>query len=378
MARNAAGLRGRARADPGAARGVLGRRAGPGRRRELNQALEKAGRVADFLELARADVPRRAGARGVVRRPLPRGAPDAGRRGAARRRALRATSRPGSGAGDGPRAGRCTRSRCAFEHVKPSPEELQVMRPQAPRLAPERPRRAGPDGATTRLPDISEHMSFLEMLDVVNEQLIAARRGADRLRPRLPRGDLRRLRLHDQRRGARPAAGAPPSASSTCATSGRRRAHARALAGARLPGGPRPDGRPRRLRPHHPGRRLRLGQHRQRAGGERHPGAEDRSPTVAMDAAQCIGCGACVAQCPNGAAQLFTARQGLAPGAPAAGPARALASGCETMVARMEAEGFGSCTQLRRVRGGLPEGDLDRLHRPDEPRLAPLPPARQA
>jgi len=27
----------------------------------------------------------------------------------------------------------------------------------------------------------------------------------------------------------------------------------------------------------------------------------------AMDAAQCIGCGACVAQCPNGAAQLFTA-----------------------------------------------------------------------
>ena len=28
---------------------------------------------------------------------------------------------------------------------------------------------------------------------------------------------------------------------------------------------------------------------------------------VAMDAAACIGCGACVAACPNGAAQLFTA-----------------------------------------------------------------------
>ena len=26
-----------------------------------------------------------------------------------------------------------------------------------------------------------------------------------------------------------------------------------------------------------------------------------------MDAAACIGCGACVAACPNGAAQLFTA-----------------------------------------------------------------------
>jgi succinate dehydrogenase / fumarate reductase iron-sulfur subunit len=28
---------------------------------------------------------------------------------------------------------------------------------------------------------------------------------------------------------------------------------------------------------------------------------------AAMDAAACIGCGACVAACPNGAAQLFTA-----------------------------------------------------------------------
>ena len=27
----------------------------------------------------------------------------------------------------------------------------------------------------------------------------------------------------------------------------------------------------------------------------------------AMDAAACIGCGACVAACPNGAGQLFTA-----------------------------------------------------------------------
>ena len=31
----------------------------------------------------------------------------------------------------------------------------------------------------------------------------------------------------------------------------------------------------------------------------------------AMDAAQCIGCGACVAACPNGAANLFTAAQVL-------------------------------------------------------------------
>jgi succinate dehydrogenase / fumarate reductase iron-sulfur subunit len=39
--------------------------------------------------------------------------------------------------------------------------------------------------------NISEHMSFLEMLDVVNEQAAREGRGADRLRPRLPRGHLR-------------------------------------------------------------------------------------------------------------------------------------------------------------------------------------------
>jgi succinate dehydrogenase / fumarate reductase iron-sulfur subunit len=64
---------------------------------------------------------------------------------------------------------------------------------------------------------------------------------------------------------------------------------------------------------------------------------------LAMDAAQCIGCGACVAACPNAAAMLFTAAKvghlNLLPqGAPEA-TARAL-----NMVAQMEAEGFGHCT----------------------------------
>ena len=40
--------------------------------------------------------------------------------------------------------------------------------------------------------DVSPDMSFLEMLDVVNEELIKQGRGADRVRPRLPRGHLRR------------------------------------------------------------------------------------------------------------------------------------------------------------------------------------------
>jgi succinate dehydrogenase / fumarate reductase iron-sulfur subunit len=63
----------------------------------------------------------------------------------------------------------------------------------------------------------------------------------------------------------------------------------------------------------------------------------------AMDAAACIGCGACVAACPNGSAMLFTAAKvshlGVLPqGRPERGR-RVLA-----MVQRMDLEGFGGCT----------------------------------
>jgi succinate dehydrogenase / fumarate reductase iron-sulfur subunit len=64
---------------------------------------------------------------------------------------------------------------------------------------------------------------------------------------------------------------------------------------------------------------------------------------VAMDAAACIGCGACVAACPNGSASLFTAAKvthlGLLPQGQPERDQRVL-----TMVAQMDAEGFGGCT----------------------------------
>jgi succinate dehydrogenase / fumarate reductase, iron-sulfur subunit len=41
----------------------------------------------------------------------------------------------------------------------------------------------------------------------------------------------------------------------------------------------------------------------------------------AMDAAACIGCGACVAACPNASAMLFVRRQGFPAGPAAPGPA---------------------------------------------------------
>lgn len=64
---------------------------------------------------------------------------------------------------------------------------------------------------------------------------------------------------------------------------------------------------------------------------------------LAMDAASCIGCGACVAQCPNGAAQLFTsAKISHLALLPQGQPERYLR--VESMVAQLEEEMFGSCT----------------------------------
>ena len=63
----------------------------------------------------------------------------------------------------------------------------------------------------------------------------------------------------------------------------------------------------------------------------------------AMDAAACIGCGACVASCPNGSAMLFVAAKVAHLGLlPQGQPERA--ERVRSMVARMDAEGFGACT----------------------------------
>ena len=63
----------------------------------------------------------------------------------------------------------------------------------------------------------------------------------------------------------------------------------------------------------------------------------------AMDAAACIGCGACVAACPNASAMLFTAAKvsHLAE-LPQGAPERKRR--VQSMVKQMDAEGFGGCT----------------------------------
>ena len=74
----------------------------------------------------------------------------------------------------------------------------------------------------------------------------------------------------------------------------------------------------------------------------------------AFEAAACIGCGACVAQCPNGAAQLFTsAKVAHLALLPQGQPERFLR--VERMVARMEQEGFGSCSNFRECEAVCPK-----------------------
>src|SRR5262245_27265541 len=64
---------------------------------------------------------------------------------------------------------------------------------------------------------------------------------------------------------------------------------------------------------------------------------------LAMDAAACIGCGACVAACPKASAMLFTsAKIGQHALLPQGQPERWYR--VRTTVAQMDAEGFGTCT----------------------------------
>ena len=74
---------------------------------------------------------------------------------------------------------------------------------------------------------------------------------------------------------------------------------------------------------------------------------------TAMDAAACIGCGACVAACPNGAGQLFTsaklAHLNLLPQGQAERWSRT-----ENMVDTME-EFFGSCTNYGECQEACPK-----------------------
>ena len=73
-----------------------------------------------------------------------------------------------------------------------------------------------------------------------------------------------------------------------------------------------------------------------------------------MDAAVCIGCGACVAACPNGSAMLFTAAKIAHLNLLPQGKPEALTR-TANMVQQMDAEGFGGCTNVGECTDACPK-----------------------
>jgi succinate dehydrogenase / fumarate reductase, iron-sulfur subunit len=75
---------------------------------------------------------------------------------------------------------------------------------------------------------------------------------------------------------------------------------------------------------------------------------------AAMDAAACIGCGACVAACPNASASLFAAAKiahlGLVPQGQPERSTRVL-----RMVSQMDMEAFGNCTNIGECQEACPK-----------------------
>jgi len=202
--------------------------------------------------------------------------------------------------------------------------------------------------------DISEHMSFLEMLDVVNETLIE-------------RGEEPIAFDHDCREGICGTCGVvingtphgPRKATTTC------QLHMRSFS----------DGDDITIEPwraaafpvvrdlvvdRSPFDRIIAAGGFVSVGtgsapdGNTLPVPKDDSER-AMDAAACIGCGACVAACPNASAMLFVAAKvshlGLLPQGQPERDRRAL-----KMVAQMDAEQFGSCTNHAECEAVCPKG----------------------
>ena len=187
---------------------------------------------------------------------------------------------------------------------------------------------------------------------------LPTRGGTDRLRSRLPRGHLRHLFAGDQRQAAR--------------TAPRRR---------RLPDLPPEFSRmamrswsSRGARVRSPIVRISSATGRPLIASSTRAGSSPSAPArrrtripfpvpkenadLAMDAAQCIGCGACVAACKNASAMLFVASQGVPSGLAAAGQPERYRRVKGDGGSDGPEEGFRACTVTGSCEAVSPQGNL--------------------
>jgi len=195
---------------------------------------------------------------------------------------------------------------------------------------------------TYRATDISEHMSFLEMLDVVNEEIIKA--GKD---PIAFDSDCREGICGSCGLVIDGLAHGPDRGATTCQVHMRRFTNGDTITVEPFRAKAFPVIKDLVVDRSAMDRIIAAGGYVSINAGGAPDGNSIPVPKgvadLAMDNAQCIGCGACVAACKNAAAHLFTSAKishlGLLPqGAPERGR-RAI-----RMVEQMDAEGFGSCS----------------------------------
>jgi len=198
--------------------------------------------------------------------------------------------------------------------------------------------------ATYDAPDISPDMSFLEMLDVVNERLIA-------------KGEEPIAFDHDCREGICGTCGlmingvahGPRAATTTCQLHMRSFTDGETIVIEPWRAGPFPVLRDLVVDRSAFDRIIAAGGFISIHSGSAPDGNAIPVPKnlsdLSMDAAACIGCGACVAACPNASAMLFVAAKvshlGLLPQGQPERSARVL-----RMVNQMDGEGFGGCTNV--------------------------------
>ena len=229
-------------------------------------------------------------------------------------------------------------------------------------------RQEGPDVEGKMVPyevdDVSEHMSFLEMLDVLNERLTM-------------RGEEPITFDHDCREGICGSCdlvidGVPhgPQQTTTCQLHMRSFSDGDTIDVEPFRAGPFPIIKDLMVDRSALDRIIQAGGFISAPTGT----APDAHATPvpkndadhAFDAATCIGCGACVAVCPNGSSMLFTSAKvthlGLLPQGQPERRSRVV-----NMINQQDAEGFGGCTNIGDCTAVCPKGipfeTISRLNR---------------